>query len=295
MSSVATIVAGHGAKLTQELLDRLAQAVDATHTEWLAPNVAGDIFCADPSFVNLELTLKKIVGDQPFDVLAQLVKSRRKKILIADMESTIIEQEMLDELADFIGMRPQVASITRRAMNGELDFASALRERVMMLGGQPASILDEVAQRITYSPGAAELIKTMKANGAQCWLVSGGFKCFVEPVAKHLGFDRFYANDLLLDGDKISGAVADPLLDKNSKQDLLEQACRELNLDMSETAAIGDGANDIPMLIACAGGGGLGVAYEAKPNVRDAIPQQINHSDLTTLLYAQGLATNCAN
>jgi phosphoserine phosphatase len=286
---VATLVAGSGAVLDANFLDSTSSALSAVGVEWLTPTIAADIFCNDTDLVNLQLNVKKLVGDKPYDFIVQKTATRRKKFLIADMESTIIEQEMLDELADLIGLRDKVATITRRAMNGELDFTSALRERVALLDGQPASMLDEVAKRITYSAGAKELVATMKANGAQCWLVSGGFTCFVEPVAKALGFDRFYANTLLVDGDTITGFVADPILDKNSKQQFLEQACDELNLSPEDSVAVGDGANDIPMLETCAGGGGLGVAYEAKPNVRDVIPQQINHSSLMTLLYAQGL------
>jgi phosphoserine phosphatase len=285
---VATIVAGRGSKLSQELLGQLATAANAVHAEWLSPGIAADLFSEGGDAASLCGKLKKLIATHPYDVIVQSKNRRAKKFLIADMESTIIEEEMLDELADVIGLRDQVASITRRAMNGELDFVAALRERVALLRGQPVSILGEIAQRISYTSGAAELVKTMKARGAQCWLVSGGFKCFVEPVAKQLGFDRFYANDLVIEDGKIVGVVNEPILDKNNKQAFLEQACGELKLSMDETMAVGDGANDVPMLKTCASGGGLGVAYEAKPNVRGVIPQQINYSDLKTLLYAQG-------
>lgn len=285
---VATLVAGRGASLSQDYLDQVVSAVSGSRAEWLCSHVAADIFLEVTDATFVQALFKKIISDQPFDYIVQPGAGRRKKFLIADMESTIIEQEMLDELAGTIGLRDKVAAITRRAMNGELDFGAAMRERVALLKGQPASVLDEVAECITYSAGAAELVATMKAAGAQCWLVSGGFSCFVEPVAKRLGFDRFYANNLVVDGNKIAGAVAEPLLDKDSKRDFLKQACGELEISLDETVAVGDGANDIPMLAASCGAGGLGVAYEAKPNVRAIITQQINHSDLTTLLYAQG-------
>jgi phosphoserine phosphatase len=211
-----------------------------------------------------------------------------KKLLVADMESTIIEQEMLDELASDLGHGRETADITRRAMNGELDFATALYERVALLKGQPVSILERAAKRITFMSGAEKLLSVMKAHGAVCWLVTGGFGYFAEPVAQKLGFDKVFANDLIVHDDVLTGEVVEPILDKNTKKELLERACKELGLSMTDCLAVGDGANDIPMLTACNEGGGLGVAYHAKPKVREVVPHQINHGDLTTLLYAQG-------
>jgi phosphoserine phosphatase len=232
--------------------------------------------------------IQQVLVGQSIDCIIQPAAGRRKKLLLADMESTIIEQEMLDELADTIGLRDKVAAITARAMNGELDFAAALKERAGLLKGLPVSVLDQVAKRMTIMPGAAELLAAMKQSGASAWLVTGGFACFAKPVADRLGFDRVFANELILCDGYITGEVAEPIVDKNTKKNLLSQASAELGLSLGETAAVGDGANDIPMLAACVEGGGLGVAYRAKPNVRAAIPHQINHSDLRALMYAQG-------
>jgi len=291
---VATIIAASGTELSLDFIESLLQKTEATHTEWLAEGCAVDLFFEDGEAHALQKVVASHLGNMPCDVIVQPSQGRQKKFLIADMESTIIEQEMLDELADLIGLRDKVASITRRAMNNEIDFAAALRERVALLAGQPESILKDVASRITYTAGAQELLRGMKASGAQCWLVSGGFTCFVEPVAKQLGFDRFYANTLVVQNGALTGEVAAPILDKDSKQKFLQQACAELQISLAETMAVGDGANDIPMLAACNAGGGLGVAFEAKPAVRAVVAPQINHTDLQTLLYVQGIAATAA-
>jgi phosphoserine phosphatase len=175
-------------------------------------------------------------------------------------------------------------------MNGELDFGAALKERVGLLRGLSATVLNDVAQRITLMPGADALLTVMKGKGATAWLVSGGFTCFAKPVAERLGFDRVFANELVIRNGTITGEVAQPILDKISKKHLLEKASKELGLSLAQSIAVGDGANDIPMLSACNEGGGLGFAFHAKPNVRAVIPHQINHSDLRTILYAQGYA-----
>jgi phosphoserine phosphatase len=289
---VATLIASSDKKLSLDFLESLAGQVSATGTAWIKKSIAADLFFTSDvvSVAGLYAPFAKAIADQPFDILIQPAASRRKKLLLADMESTIIEQEMLDELADIIGQRDKVASITRRAMNGELDFASALRERVALLKGQPASILNDAAARITLMPGAAELLTVMKAQGATCWLVSGGFTCFVKPVAERLGFDRFFANELIVKDGVITGEVVEPILDKTAKKALLAKACAAQKISLAESMAVGDGANDVPMLQACIEGGGLGVAYQAKPKVRAAIPNQINYGNLTALLYAQGVA-----
>ena len=244
---------------------------------------AVDIFFAGGSVGDMSAALL------PFDVLIQFVATRRKKILLADMESTIIEQEMLDELAGEIGLGAATADITRRAMNGELDFAASMNERVAQLKGQPQSLIDHVAKRMTFSPGAEALVAAMKQAGAKVWLVSGGFGCFVKIIADRLGFDRFFCNELTVENGILTGLAAQPVLDKNSKRDLLEKACADYGCTLADTVTVGVGANDVPMLQACAAGGGLGVAYYAKPKVRELIHSQINHSDLSALIYAQGL------
>jgi len=285
---IITLVAASGFSLSPDIVKNAAQQINATHHDWLAKNEAVDIFCPPRPVQDLYAILATVIGDLPIDKIAQPATTRRKKLLLADMESTIIEQEMLDELANMLGMGSKIADITRRAMNGELDFAASLHERASLLKSQPVKILENAAKRITFMPGAKTLIATMRANGTSCWLVSGGFTYFAQPVAQQLGFDRCFANDLLISEGKISGVVAQPILDKDSKKTLLEKAQSELNLTPADAMTVGDGANDIPMLAACNEKFGLGIAYHAKPRVRATIPHQINHSNLTALLYAQG-------
>lgn len=275
-------------RLKDIILDLEKLGGKAIHPNWLAEGCAVDIFCSGLVLEDLRAWLLAQEKVSALDILVQPKATRGKKLLLADMESTIIEQEMLDELADFIGKREEVAHITRCAMNGEIDFSDALRARVGLLKDQPATILDEVAKRVTFMPGALELLAALKAHGVTCWLVSGGFTCFAEPVAAALGFDKVYANNLIVKDGRITGEVQEPLLDKIAKQVLLDKACAEHGLSLNETMTVGDGANDIPMLAACQGGGGLGVAYHAKPHVRAVIVNQINHSNLKTLMYAQG-------
>lgn len=286
---VATLIAVPHFKLPEDLLQEIAQNLgEAVSLSWLALDEAADLLCPGVPEEKLRTTLKDELSNQPVDIIIQDTSKRRKKLLLADMESTIIEQEMLDELAEVIGQRDTVADITRRAMNGELDFAAALKERVGLLKGQSAKILDQVAERITMMPGAKALVATMKKNGAICRLVSGGFTCFAGPVAQQLQFDNVYANELIIRDGALVGEVTEPILDRNAKKDLFEKSVAELKLSLADGLCVGDGANDVPMLLRCIEGGGMGIAYQAKPKVRDAVRHQINHTDLTSLLYAQG-------
>ncbi|KAB2912300.1 MAG: phosphoserine phosphatase SerB [Hyphomicrobiaceae bacterium] len=227
------------------------------------------------------------LAPRPIDVniIADDIALRRKKLLVADMESTIIEQECLDELADYVGLRPRIAAITERAMRGELDFEAALKERVGLLGGLDVRVLDELyANRITLMPGARTLVATMRKNGAICALVSGGFTFFTERVAARVGFDVQQANTLQIAGGKLAGTVAEPILGREAKLAALERLTREHRLAPAETIAVGDGANDLTMIKAA----GLGVAFRAKPVVAAAAAASITHGDLTALLYLQG-------
>lgn len=224
----------------------------------------------------------------PVDIIVQAAEHRRKRLLVADMESTIIEQEMLEEMADALGKRAEVTEITRRAMNGELDFITALKQRVALFGGMPASLLDDMAHRMTLMAGAACLVATMRGHGAQCWLASGGFRFYTQKVAACLGFDRECANELLIEHGKLTGAVAEPVLDKNTKLAVLKKGAEELQIALHNTIAVGDGANDLAMLTASTDGGGLGIAFRAKPSVQAQAIHKINHGDLTGLLFAQG-------
>jgi phosphoserine phosphatase len=231
------------------------------------------------------IAARDIAGDAALDINLVATTQRRKKLLIADMDSTIINVECLDELADMAGLKPQIAAITERAMRGELEFESALRERVGMLKGLPLSALERTyAERVRLNPGAKSLLATMRANGAHTMLVSGGFGFFTRRVAEAAGFHIEQGNILLDDGAHLTGAVAEPILGREAKLAALEKAVAELNLDFADTLAVGDGANDLAMI----GRAGLGVAYHAKPVVAQAAGAAINHNDLTALLYLQG-------
>jgi len=221
------------------------------------------------------------------DLVVQPAGRRRKKMLLADMDSTMIEQECIDELADEAGVGAHVAGITRRAMNGELDFESALRERVGLLKGLPVAVIDRVIRdRITLMPGGPVLLATMKANGAHAALVSGGFTAFTAKIAARLGFDENRANTLLAEDGKLTGQVAEPILGKQAKVDALEDITARLGLTDDQVMAVGDGANDLGMLKRA----GAGVALHAKPVVAAECDIRINHGDLTALLYIQGYA-----
>jgi phosphoserine phosphatase len=247
--------------------------------DWLAPGIACDIpFEGEPMDM----------GMTGLDAVTVPAANRRKKLLVADMESTMIENEMLDELADFLNLREKIAGITARAMNGEIDFEAALDARVELLKGLPVVTLDEAAQRITYMPGGATLVATMKKHGAYCALVSGGFTYFTRMVREKLGFDFDAANILKHDGRTLAGAVEPPILGKEAKLATLRRLCDERGVGLSEAITVGDGANDLPMLKAAGHSGGLGVAFHAKPIVAAEVPARIRHGDLTSLLYLQG-------
>jgi len=220
------------------------------------------------------------------DVVVQPAENRRKRLIVADMDSTMITVECIDELADYAGIKAQIAEVTEAAMRGELDFAEALDARVALLKGLGADAIDRcLAERVQLMPGARTLVQTMKANGATAILVSGGFTRFAEPVGEQIGFDRVIANELLIEADALTGAVTKPIVDSSTKETTLLDAMAELGLDAGATLAVGDGANDLAMIKTA----GLGVAYHAKPIVAAAAGARIDHNDLTALLYAQGI------
>ena len=225
-----------------------------------------------------------MIDDAPIDTLVQPVAGRRKRLLVADFESTIIENEMLDELGEPLGLRPRIAAITRSAMNGEIDFTAALEARVALLKGVDTGLIENAAGRIRLTPGARALVATMRRAGAATALVSGGFAVFAEPVAATLGFDRVIANHLDHVHGKLAGTVRRPIVTRESKRESLLALAEEFGIPTTDTIAVGDGANDLPMLAAA----GIGIAFRAKPSVAGAARWRLDHADLTGVLYAQG-------
>ncbi|QLF70793.1 phosphoserine phosphatase SerB [Peteryoungia desertarenae] len=287
MALVATLIANpSNPVLTTALGEACAKAVSASGLYWLADGVACDI--ALPEGTDRELAerqFRALIGKTQVDVAVQDAETRRKKFLIADMDSTMIGQECIDELAAVVGLKDKVSEITARAMNGEIAFEPALRERVALLKGLPTSVVDDViASRITLTPGGLQLIATMKARGYYTALVSGGFTVFTGPIAAMLGFDENRANILLEKDGQLTGEVAEPILGKQAKVDSLIDIASKLAIDPFDTIAVGDGANDLGML----GIAGTGVALHAKPAVAAQAKIRIDHGDLTALLYLQG-------
>ena len=284
---VATVIARPGdADAWQRATIACRVVLAISHSDVLAEKEAADLFFA--STTPLEKVRESVwnaTAALPVDIIVQPVAHRRKKLLVADMDSTIIGQECIDELADFAGKKEHVAAITERAMRGEIAFEPALRERVALLAGLPAGTIDEVlAHRITLTAGARALVRTMRANGAYTLLVSGGFTAFTEKIAKLAGFDENRANRLLVADGKLTGEVAEPILGRSAKLTALEETRARLGLADEDIMAVGDGANDLAMIQRA----GLGVAYHAKPQVAAAAAARITHGDLTTLLFAQG-------
>jgi phosphoserine phosphatase len=253
---------------------------------WLFDEVAVDIpFTGSEDIAGVALRLRQARGDLPIDIVVQPQAARRKKLFLADMDSTMIGQECVDELADFAGLKAHVAAITERAMRGEIEFEPALRERVGLLKGLPVSTIDEVLKKhITPTPGGRELVATMRAHGAWTCLISGGFTLFTNAVAATIGFQENRANELLVRDGKLTGEVAEPILGRAAKLATLVELREAFDLDDIDTLVVGDGANDLGMIQQA----GLGVAYHAKPAVAAAAAARIDHGDLTALLYAQG-------
>ena len=291
MTHVATLVANPAQRMPDDFALRAARALPGAGAgrRWLDPGIAVDIrFTPDGEADNRILAdrVRAALGGAPIDVVVQKAAGRRKRLFVADMDSTMIGQECVDELADFVGQKARVAAITERAMRGEIEFAPALRERVALLAGLPAAVVDEVIEkRITLTPGGRALVQTMRRHGAHTCLVSGGFTVFTARIAALIGFDEDRGNRLNIGNDgRFSGSVAEPVLGRDAKLETLKELRTRFGLARDETLVAGDGANDLLMI----GDAGLGVAYRAKPLVAEAAAARIDHGDLTALLYAQG-------
>ena len=287
MAFVATLIANpSNPVLVPAIAEQAADAAKASGLYWLADGIACDIALRDDTDLQAaEANILASIGSAQIDLVIQDAETRRKKLLIADMDSTMIGQECIDELAAEVGLKDRVADITARAMNGEIAFEPALRERVALLKGLPLSVVDDViAKRITLTPGGPELIATMKAKGYYAALVSGGFTVFTSRIAATLGFDEDRANILLEENGILTGFVAEPILGKQAKVDALKDIAEKLGISPDEALAVGDGANDLGMLQLA----GAGVALHAKPTVSAQARMRIDHGDLTALLYIQG-------
>lgn len=268
--------------LDAAIVNRIHAAVGG-EINWLTQRIAAEI--VKPKLGTALDAARDILAGRPVDVALVPLANRRKKLLIADMDSTMIDQECIDELADALGIKPQVAEITARAMNGELDFEAALRTRVALLKGLPLKQMEEIRrERITFAAGGRALVQTMKTHGAFTSLVSGGFTFFADYIGKRIGFDEAMANILEVDGDVLAGTVRDPIVGREAKLSRLQTLAAFHDIPLAATLAVGDGANDLDMIKAA----GLGVALHAKPVVAAEAQVKIDHGDLTALLYLQG-------
>lgn len=285
MRSVLTLIAAGPDHRLAGIAAAVRDALGVTgEPVWLAAAEACDISVDVEEPAAIESAVRTVIGGAPIDFMLQPSHGRRRRLLVADLESTIIANEMLDELAAMLDLGDQIARITRRAMNGDIDFAAALAARVALLAGTETRVLAEATTRIRFSPGARTLVATLRRDGVATALVTGGFTVFAEPIAAQLGFDRVVANRLETAGDRLTGRVIPPIVTGETKRITLLRLARELGIAPAATLAVGDGANDLPMLNAA----GLGIAYHAKPAVAAAIRTRLNHAGLTGLLYAQG-------
>ena len=294
MTYVVTLISDPGAaRLTTEIVDAARATLEQAGTtaeepDWLAPDIACDLICKTdrgPDWcAAANRILPKAIGSVPIDAVVQPLEGRRKQLLVADMESTIIENEMVDELAELLGIGPKVADITRRAMNGDIPFRTALSERIALLGGLEEELLKRMRRKIRFMSGAEALVGTMRANGAYTTLVSGGLRVYSKWVKRRIGFDKHVANDLVLIDGIVTGELREPILGREGKLQAMDKFLKRKDLDRADTIAVGDGANDLDML----GAAGTGVAFHAKPAVAEAVDIHIQHGDLTALLYLQG-------
>lgn len=289
MENVLTLIAApHGPVLDDALAAELRRALaglgaDAGGVDWLSPQRAFDIPFGNLAPEQADAVARTLVQGKAVDVVAQGQDGRRKMLLVADMDSTMVTGETLDELADFAGIKDRIAAITARAMNGEIGFEAALKERIGLLNGLPAAALEETWKRVEYTGGAHTLVRTMKANGAYAVLVSGGFRFFTSRVREECGFDVDLANEFIFTDGKLTG-VQEPILGRETKLATLISSAAQRQIPLSLAVAVGDGANDLDMIRAA----GLGVAFHAKPVVAAEARVRVDHGDLIALLYAQG-------
>lgn len=287
MYVVTLISARRDPRVTRTIAEAARDEIGEAELRWLEPDIACDLTSSEAIAKSTRERLRELAAAEGIDCVVQRTRGRRKRILLADMDSTMIDQECIDELAAMLGLKEQVAAITARAMNGEIAFEPALRERVALLRGLPINTIGKVIEgRITLAEGGATLVRTMNRAGAFTALVSGGFTAFTNIVAQRLGFQENRANILETADDQLSGTVADPILGADAKLAALNEIAARQGYTAQDVLAVGDGANDLPMILAA----GTGVAIHAKPAVAERSPIRIDHSDLTALLFLQGYA-----
>jgi len=289
MDRVLTLAAPHPGGLTVAIVADAGDALNGLGAEtgdvdWLASGQAADIAFTGIDVRAAEMAVRGVLDGHALDILAGANAGRRKRLLVADMDATIVTSETLDDLAAHAGLKDAVAAITKKAMNGELKFSQAVKDRGAMLADLPTSALADTYDETTLTAGAVTLVRTMRGAGAHCALVSGGFTYFASRVADACGFHEHHANRFEIADARLTGKIIEPILGKAAKRATLERLAAELDLTPSQTLAVGDGANDLPMIEAA----GLGVAYHGKPVVAAAAPACIDYGDLTTLLYFQG-------
>ena len=290
MDNVLTLISNPAdGALSSDQVDRARRAledlgIESAPADWLAPNEAVDIPFDRLSPKTAEAAVRDALADAPLDVIAQSTLRRKKKLIIADMDSTIVEGETLDELAEFAGIGDKIAALTARAMNGEIGFTEALKTRVAMLEGLSESFLEETMKGVHLNPGALELITTMRTNGAFTALISGGFSFFTDRIREHVGFHMSLGNKLEITDGVLTGQVILPVVNKDTKLEMLIDMAASQELGMTDTFAIGDGANDVPMLKAA----GMGVAYHGHPVARENARARLDHHDLSGALFIQG-------
>ncbi|AKK20603.1 phosphoserine phosphatase SerB [Candidatus Liberibacter africanus] len=287
MALIATLITHRSHPiLSSSLVKQIIQTVNASAFYWLAYSIACDIILpSEEAIDDYKKKILSIIAEKPIDLVIHKHENRRKSLLVSDMDSTMIEQECIDELADTIGIKEQIAHITSRAMNDEISFQHSLRERVSLLKGTSTKIIDSlIEKKITYNPGGYELVHTMKKHGAFTLMITCGFTIFARIIAKNLGFDRYYANQFIEKDNILTGEIVEPMLDSVKKSKILLETTQKLRINPEDTIAVGDGINDFDMLKVA----GYGVAFHAKPSLAKKAKIRIDHSDLESLLYIQG-------